>query len=96
MSYQVVTYEISICFCKPTLRADDSRCKLWHRSLAADRFVMLAVAQRHLVSRALHTAHDHICHVTAVPVPGFLRWGHAIANGQTCEEKQSTDQKIII
>ena len=58
-----------------TVRADDSRCKLCCRFLAADSFVMLALTQGHLVSRALHAAHDHIRHITAVPIPRFLRWG---------------------
>lgn len=35
---------------------------------------MLALAQRHLAARALHAAHCHLCHVAAVPVPGFLRF----------------------
>lgn len=35
---------------------------------------MLALAQRHLAARALHAAHHHLCHVAAVPVPGFLRF----------------------
>lgn len=56
-----------------TLRADDSGCKLRRRLLAADGFVTLALAQRYLVSRALHAAHHHLRHVAAVPVPGFLR-----------------------
>lgn len=56
-----------------TLGADDSRCKLCCRLLAADSFVMLALTQRHLAARALHSAHQHVRHIAAVPVPGFLR-----------------------
>lgn len=33
---------------------------------------MLALAHRHLAARALHAAHQHLRHVAAVPVPGFL------------------------
>ena len=56
-----------------TLRADDSGCKLCCWLLAADGLVTLALAQRYLVSGALHAAHRHVGHVAAVPVPGFLR-----------------------
>lgn len=51
---------------------------------------MLALTQRHLAARALHTAHHHLRHIAAVPVPGFLRFTvQMIANRQTCRQKQT-------
>lgn len=58
-----------------TVGADDSRGELDRRFLAAERFVMLALTQRHLAARALHAAQYHLRHVAAVPVPRLLGWG---------------------
>lgn len=55
-----------------TLRADDSCCKPGRALLTAHSFVMGTLAQRRLAPRALHAAQRHLCHVAAVPVPGFL------------------------
>lgn len=56
---------------------------------------MLALAQRHLGARALHAAHHHLRHITAVPVPRFLRFRVEKTNKQTNKkEKQCIDQEV--
>lgn len=74
-----------------TLRADDARCKLSCWLVAVDGSVTLTLAERHLIASALDAAQHHLCHIAAIPVPGFLgvevvwirgdsqlvRWAHA-------------------
>lgn len=47
--------------------------------------MVLALTQSHLVSCALHAAHHHLCHVTAIPIPGFLR--HQQKGGKKTQRK---------
>lgn len=63
-----------------TLWADNSCSKPCGCFLAGDGFVSLALAEGQFVSCTLHTAHHHVSHVTAIPVPRFLNSHHANTN----------------
>lgn len=69
-----------------TLRADHARCKLSRWLVAVDGSVTLTLAERHLIASALDAAQHHLCHIAAIPVPGFLGegvvWDRMRADGQ--------------
>lgn len=55
-----------------TVWANDASGELRSCSFAADDRMMLTVGQSHLISFTLHSAQNHLRHITAVPVPCFL------------------------